>query len=796
MFRIFIFISYFFIATGVVLASAQTSAEEGLNYTVINSELDKTETDLNAGKISSKDTMKYVKPLNDTQDKISKERQEDAEALDNIRKRLTALGSAPEAGQKEPKDIAQQRKELSVKEDFYKSRLAKADLAITKIEEINSLILKVRNNELLNNILHKQSSIFHPGEFWDSLVSFSIFQYDIAKSPIEWYQTLSAQEKKTVNDNLLTVCGAMTAALAAAAALSFYIKKWFGYRQHIENPDYSQKVRAGLWMLIARGVIPAATVGAFLIWLKNTPLINNGAFGILLNTAALYLLAFFLTFAVIKSILAPGNDKWRLFKIGDDKARSVCRAFVLSAALIFLIGFFQDFAAQTDYSTSIVYALKILANGIKAFCVILVCKKFLYNENDIESPEADDDDNDDDIAELSGSSKLSLLISFLMIAAFGLSLFGYIRLSEFVINRFIVSVFILGGFYIIDKLVRELFHRILLFRFWVRVFRINRRSLVKTEFWFGLLLTPFLGIVSLLTILAVWGVSVDILLHNVKNFLMGFNVGGIRISIVSLLLGILTFFVSLFMFRLLKNSLTNGKLSKIDMDESIRNSLAAGLGFLGFVFSLFIAIAVMGGSLGSITIMAGALSFGVGLGLQNIVSNFVSGIIILFERPIKIGDWVIVNGQEGIVKQINMRATELETFGKSNIIIPNSDILSGSLINMTYKNRMGRIDITVGVDYDSDVDLVQQTLIEIMQGNDNILKNPAPFISFSSLSDNSLDFQVSGFTSNIYNKRIISNDIRENIIKQFREKNINIPFPQRIVHVQLDQLPEDLRGKA
>lgn len=791
MFRLYAVLACFFIN----LATVSVQAAE-LDYFDIYNELDKIEKGLNSGKITTKDTSAYLKDLNSTQDNVMQSKNEDAASLENVRKKLTALGPEPENGQKEPRDIAQKRKEFSSQEDKVKSRIAKADLALARIDDINNLILKIRNDTLLNNILHKQSSLLHPGEFWDSLVSFTIFLYDIAKSPADWYKELSVQNKKTVKDNLLTVCGAMIAALLAAGALSLYIKKWFGYKQHIDNPDYSQKLRAGIWMLFARGVIPAAIISAFLIWLKNTPLINNGAFGVLLNTAALYLLYFFLTFAVVKSIFTPNNSKWRLFNINDDKARSVCHALLFSITFIYLITFFQDFAARIDYNTAIVYSLKILANGIKAFCVILVCKKFLYDENESAADIDNNRDDEDDIAELSTSSKISLFITFLMTAAFALSLFGYIKLSEFIINRFIISVLILGGFYMVEKLVRVLFHQVLLLRFWVRIFRINRRNLVKTEFWFGLFLTPLLGITAFLTILAVWGVSVDILLRNVKNFLMGFNVGGIRISIISLLLGIAVFFISLSLFRLLKNSLTNGKLSKIDMDESIRNSLVAGIGFLGFIISLIISIAVMGGSFGSIAIMAGALSFGVGLGLQNIVSNFVSGIIILFERPIKIGDWVIVNGQEGIVKQINMRATELETFGKSNIIIPNSDILSGSLVNMTYKNRMGRIDITVGVDYDSDIDLVQQTLVDIMQNNDNILKNPAPFVSFSNLSDNSLDFQVSGFTSNVYNKRVITNNIRENIVKRFREKNINIPFPQRIVHVQMDQLPEKFQEKA
>ena len=375
------------------------------------------------------------------------------------------------------------------------------------------------------------------------------------------------------------------------------------------------------------------------------------------------------------------------------------------------------------------------------------------------------------------------MISVIAALSFGVSLFGYIRLSEFILNRLIASSVIIMFFYIISKLLRAVFHRFLLLRFWVRTLRINRRRLVKTEFWFGILLTPFLIIFCGLFLLALWGVSVDILILNMKRFLTGFNIGGMHISITSILLGIFSFFISLFLFKMLRGSLMSGNLSKLDIDEGMRSSLAAGISFFGFILSVLIAVAVMGGSFGSIAIVAGALSFGVGLGLQTIVNNFVSGLIILFERPLKIGDWVIISGQEGIVKQINMRATELETWNKANIIIPNSEILSGSLINLTYSNRMGRIDVKIGVAYNSDVDLVKQTLLTIAKDTPDVLTEPAPFVAFNDFADNSLNFQLSCFTANIYNRLGISNSIKENILKKFRKLNIEIPFPQRVIYL-------------
>lgn len=772
--------------------AASTTLTPLLNFTQTNKDLDKMTASLNTGKVDSKQTSDYLQTLSDIQTSVAQSRQNFSSELESVQKKLNALGEAPEKGVKEPAAIAKQRQEFNSQADNYKSQIAQADLIKTKIDEINSLILKIRNRELLNNILVKQSSIFHPQEFWDSLTSFAGFVYELAKSPFSWYNDLPTAKQATVKNNILGVVFAMLAALAIAIYLSLYIKKWFGYKSNIERPDYSQKVRAGIWMLAARGLIPAAIIGAFLIWQNNNQIIN-GSFGILLKNAALYLLYYYLAKAIVKVIFTPFNSKWRIIEVNDEKAKSLSSALIFSTAAICIVTFFQSLANEMNYDPQIIYSIKIFANGVKAFCVILVARKFLYNNNSLTDEEIK---NAEDIKELSTSSKVSLFITFLMVVAFALSLFGYIRLSEYIIDRFIVSILVIGGFYIVDNLLRVLFHQILLLRFWVRTFRLNRRTLVKTEFWFGLLLTPVMWILGFLALLAVWGVSVDILISKVKNFLVGFNIGGMHISITSILLGIFSFFVIMSLFKMLKNSFLTGKLSKIEMEDGVKNSVVSSIGFLGFIFSAILAIAVMGGSLSSIAIIAGALSFGVGLGLQNMVSNLAAGMTILWERPLKIGDWVIINGSEGVVKQINMRSTELETWSKSTVIIPNSDILSKSLINLTYSNRMGRVEIQVGVDYDSDIELVKKTLVEIGKDAPGVLITPAPSAAFTSLSDSSMNFQLNCYTANVYDKSSIADHIWEEIINRFRKLNINIPFPQRVVHLQTSKPGSEISAQA
>ena len=230
----------------------------------------------------------------------------------------------------------------------------------------------------------------------------------------------------------------------------------------------------------------------------------------------------------------------------------------------------------------------------------------------------------------------------------------------------------------------------------------------------------------------------------------------------------------------------HGVRLETDTKRSYPNSALAChlIGFVGTILAFIVGLSVMGGSLKGLAIAAGALSLGAGLGLQNVVNNFVSGIILLFERPFKIGDWILVDQYEGIVKQINMRSTQIETFNKSNVIIPNATLLSTSLINMTYKNKQARVDLLIGVDYDSDIALVKSTLLECVQETKNILQLPNPYVSFLALADNSLNFRLSFYISDVGNKLSVQTEVYTLIVEKFRERNINIPYPQRVLHIK------------
>ncbi|MCB1546955.1 MAG: mechanosensitive ion channel, partial [Hyphomicrobiaceae bacterium] len=194
-----------------------------------------------------------------------------------------------------------------------------------------------------------------------------------------------------------------------------------------------------------------------------------------------------------------------------------------------------------------------------------------------------------------------------------------------------------------------------------------------------------------------------------------------------------------------------------------------------------------------LAIVAGALSVGIGFGLQSIVNNFVSGLILLVERPIKVGDWIVVGNDQGFVRRISVRATEIETFDRSSLILPNSELITGRVINLTHRNAMGRVIINVGTAYSSDPAEVVALLREIAQAHPTVLRHPEPRIAFVDFGASSLDFSVRVYIPDIKRTFDVQTDLRIAIFKAFAERGIEIPFPQQDLHLRdLDGLKQAL----
>lgn len=225
-------------------------------------------------------------------------------------------------------------------------------------------------------------------------------------------------------------------------------------------------------------------------------------------------------------------------------------------------------------------------------------------------------------------------------------------------------------------------------------------------------------------------------------------------------------------------------LSKRDIfDEGFRYSVVKITGYAGWIIAGWGAISMLGIKTENLAILVGALSVGVGFGLQHIVNNFMSGLIVLFERPIKKGDWILVKGQEGIVQSIRIRSTELRAFDGTSILIPNADILSSYLINVTHDDNKGRAIINVSVSYGTDLYKVRDLLLEIANAHEEVCSEPAPYVLVTKFGESGIDIELRVIAKDVNTRNMMKSDLMFSINDAFNKNNITIPFPQRELRI-------------
>lgn len=254
------------------------------------------------------------------------------------------------------------------------------------------------------------------------------------------------------------------------------------------------------------------------------------------------------------------------------------------------------------------------------------------------------------------------------------------------------------------------------------------------------------------------------------------NLGDVCQAIVFLI-------VVLYVFRFLKNLILKWLERNPKEDKSVYYSMIKLLGYVGWIVGLWGCLSLMGLNLQNLAIIFGALSVGIGFGLQTIVNNFVSGLLILFERPISVGDWIRVDGYEGFVKNIRIRATEIETFDKCSVLIPNATIISGDVVNVT-RQKEGRVVVSVGVSYNSDMHLVEKILRKCAEELSFAKKSEKPIILMTEFADSSVNFEVRVIITKATDGLAARHQLMFAIWDALEENHIEIPFPQRVVHLE------------
>lgn len=678
--------------------------------------------------------------------------------LKTLQSQQAALGEAPEDGVEETPEIAQRRKELSDQIARLAGPAKRAEEAYTRadgiIGEIDSTLRERQTDKLLSLGASPLNPVYWPDAL-DALRHMAqAAWHELAVNLQSDLLRQKAREKLPLIIMLLLAGLVMVAKGRHLARLDLFASLT------------STKRRGGrVWsslMSVVHMLLPivGTAVLAFAFYLTEMA-------GPRLEIAVVMVplaVGFVLSAHWLADRCFHEDDQTSILVFAPGE-KAAARRHVTFLALIFAVQITLGTYAQFDQVDPDIY-------GVISFPLIVLSAWTLYRLGRTRQV----DETPQPVEERSFRYGLAMLIGraliLISLAAPVLAAIGYGRLAEQLIYPAIATLYLVGAVMVLQRFLSDLYVALA----GEQASEHDSLLPVLGGFAVSLLALPLLALI--------WGARVSDLTELWTRFREGFQLGDTKISPTDFLLVIVVFIVGYLVTRFLQGALRTSVLPKTRIDKGAQNAVVSGVGYLGIFASAVVAITLGGLDLSSLAIVAGALSVGIGFGLQNIVSNFVSGIILLIERPISEGDWIEVNGTHGTVKDISVRSTRMETFDRVDVIIPNSDLVSGTVSNYTKGNVLGRLIVSVGVAYGTDTRKVERILLDIARQHPLVLMNPAPYVYFKGFGADSMDFEIRAILRDVNNSLGTRTEMNHQIVERFAEEGIEIPFAQRDIWIR------------
>jgi small-conductance mechanosensitive channel len=688
--------------------------------------------------------------------------------LDQIKNRLTELGEPPKDGQPpEAQIVTDERNALTAE----RSQIN----AVTGDAENLSLAV----NKLMNEVTETRRRLFTDTLLRRTDISVSVLD-DAAMAFVQevtqFRQALSSWLTFVWKFKRFPLFAAIFMSLATALILLSGGYRIFGRylqrRDTVERPSYLSRLSIAFWSTLIRTLSLATLLVTSYFFLNSFNVLRPDiapVIGALFG--AIGLIYFVRRFT--NAVFAPGEPHWRLVRLSNLGARSI-GACLLAMAVVNALDYFFSSISEAMGSPLVLTVVRSLIAALIIGIILIAAsfgKPMLAYDQDPDSPGRH------------WPKGMRIILRVLGVALIITALTGYVGLARFVATQFIITGAIVVTTYIgllSGKAIsrQESFGDTLFGNFLQTRFGLGPVAIDQA----GLLVGLFIYAVALMTgvplILLLWGFHIQDLELFAYRLFTEVKLGGISISLVGIFTGILLFAGGYLLTRWTQKWLDGNVMARSHVDLGVRNSVKTGIGYLGVGIAAIIGVSAAGIDLSSFALVASALSVGIGFGLQNIVSNFVSGLILLVERPFKVGDHVVSGAAEGIVKRISVRATEIETFRKQSIIVPNSELINASVGNWTHRNKMGRSEIPVSVSYNSDPQKVIDILLELVNAVPLVLRNPEPHVEFLRFGTYSLDFELRFMLADMGDGLTVRNDLRIAILKRFKEEGIQIPLPQ------------------
>ncbi|MGJ8545494.1 MAG: DUF3772 domain-containing protein [Sulfitobacter sp.] len=690
--------------------------------------------------------------------KFDEARNANSDRIASLREQINALGEPPKEGENaegEAPDVAAKRQELESQLSVAQAPVQTAEAAFRRADALVGQIDGILRDRQTDKLLKRGVSPLNPAHWPEAYASLRAGMTG-----------LTDEENAEVTEEVGPEWPVLVGGGMFGLLLIFRGRRWA--TGMVERLRRRGTRGLGIWrfmLSLLRIVIPFLGLALIAVLLTMTGLFTARMESLLLTIPLIG--AFLLGFRWVSERMFSRDDEEALILLPLEQrrnARWLVYAITVLMVIDILLGEVLDFEAAWDMAQPI---LTFPITALTAGLLYSLSKLLRGYEETQESDTAGEAIRSSTLVRaVHGLGNGGIVVACAAVLLHGL---GYYNAAQQLLGPYVTTLVLLGLIVALQRFLADVYGAVT--GIGVRA----REALMPVLFGMVLLL------LALPVLALIWGARATDLLEVWGVFTRGFAVGDTQISPTDFLTFAVIFAIGYTATRLVQGMLRSNVLPKTTIDVGGQNAIVSGLGYVGIFLAALAAITGAGIDLSSLAIVAGALSVGIGFGLQNIVSNFVSGIILLIERPISEGDWIEVGDQMGYVRDISVRSTRIETFDRTDVIVPNADLVSGTVTNYTRGNTVGRVIVPVGVAYGTDTRRVEGILREIAEAQPMVLAAPAPAILFVNFGADALEFEIRMFLRDVNYMMSVKNDVNHMIAERFAEEGIEIPFAQRDV---------------
>lgn len=690
---------------------------------------------------------------------------------------LDALGPAPAAGQpRESAAIADSRRQLSARLQTVQDGVKQAELALARIIAMQDEVAAEARQQFTRQLIYRGASPVSQSFWREGLADLVAAAAVVRTAPQEWWD--ASDNRRAGSTTLMQMALVALLSVVLVIPMQRWLHRHHGVRPDMQEPSAARRTVAAFTELLNRTAIPLTV-----LWTAYGVVAGNGwasgLVGLLLHALMQALSLALLAHGLVYAILEPRYPAWAVIKLPQPQRDNLLNRATVFAVGIVLLSILVAPSRSPDFGA----AGRDLV--IAAVALFLGLVNLGFADPRLWRSVGQD---------LQPIRLLAGAVFALNLVALAAILLGYYSFAAFLSFALLCSALALAAYSVVRTAIRDGLSSLAdspdsRLQSWRKALGLSGPMSTTTQIFLGLLIDVFLFLLLLIALALAWGMSGATLIAYTLELFYGVTIGPVTISLGNILGAVMVLVIGIGVTRLLSGGLNVRLEQQSGIDPGVRNSMVTGLTYAGYLLAGVAAVGAVGLDLSNLAIIAGALSVGIGFGLQNIVNNFVSGLILLIERPVKVGDWVVVGDREGYVRRINVRSTEIETFPRASVIIPNSDLISSPVMNWTHRNRLGRVDINIGLAYGTDAEKARDVLLDCLSKHPEILSIPAPMVIFRDFGDSALVFALRGFIADVERRMAIESDLRFAIYKACKANGIEIPYAQSDVHLaDIDRL--------